>query len=479
MRITWSVSSILLFTLPLACSTVAPEDTEASTGDAEEESTSAQSDSNSVPPTSDGPLTSTSLGDTTDTIDPSTFTDTSPTGGSTEDPNLTTGTTAMSDTTASETTVVPDTDSTATTEESSSSTGDPPATCDDGLQNASETDVDCGGPDCSPCDDGLQCSEPTDCSSGVCTDTLCAVPACDDGAQNQDESDIDCGGASCPQCLDGDSCTDSSDCESGVCDADICLAPTCEDNSFNQDETDVDCGGSACAPCDNGQSCVIPDDCSSLVCEADTCVAPTCSDAVQNQDEEAVDCGGSMCAPCQLDGLIINEVDYDQAGNDTLEFIEIYNNTGGLVSLVGVKVALVNGMNNATYANIDLSGQVALAQGQYLLVANPGVVVPPNVLKVNLNNDTIQNGAPDGIALVDTVGMKLLDAISYEGSMTNATVTGLGMGINLVEGTAFPTADAGNGLQSIARFPNGNDKNNAMTDLVLSKNPTPGLANTK
>jgi hypothetical protein len=429
MRITWSVSSVLLFTLPLACSTVAPEDTEASTGDDDDESTSAQSDSNSVPPTSDGPLTSTSLGDTTDTIDPSTFTDTSPTGSTSEDPNVTTGTTVESSTTGSETTVAPDTDTTATTD-SSSSTGDPPATCDDGLQNAGETDVDCGGPDCSPCDDGLQCTEPTDCSSGVCTDTICAVPACDDGAQNQDESDIDCGGASCPQCLDGDSCTDSSDCESGVCDADICLAPTCEDNSFNQDETDVDCGG-------------------------------------------------STCAPCQLDGLIINEVDYDQAGNDTLEFIEIYNNTGGPVSLVGVKVALVNGMNSATYANIDLSGQVALAQGQYLLVANPGVVAPPNVLKVNLNNDTIQNGAPDGIALVDTIGVKLLDAISYEGSMTNATVTGLGMGINLVEGTAFPTADAGNGLQSIARFPNGNDKNNAMTDLVLSKNPTPGLANTK
>jgi hypothetical protein len=454
-------------------------DTEPSTGEEDDDDSTSQQ-SNSDPPTSNGPESTTAIGDTTDTLDPSTLTGTSPTGTAT-DPGTSVDTTAeFTTTTVTETTVDTDNNTTDTnTTDSSSSTGDPPPSCDDGQPNGGETDLDCGGPDCSPCDDGGQCNESSDCNSGVCTDNLCAVPACDDGALNQDESDIDCGGAVCPQCLDGDSCSDSSDCESGVCDADICLAPTCEDNSFNQDETDVDCGGAVCTPCDDGQSCVIPDDCNSLVCEADTCVAPTCADAVQNQDEEAVDCGGATCAPCQLEGLILNEVDYDQAGNDTLEFIEIYNNTGGPVSLVGVKVALINGMNSATYANIDLSAQVSLDQGQYLLVANPGVVAPPGVLKVNLANDTIQNGAPDGIALVDTIAVKLLDAISYEGSMTNATVTGLGMNINLVEGAAFPTADAGNGLQSIARFPNGNDKNNALTDLVLSKNPTPGLANTK
>ena len=50
----------------------------------------------------------------------------------------------------------------------------PAATCSDGIQNQSETGVDCGGP-CSAC------------------------VSCNDGIQNQGETGIDCGGP-CPAC---------------------------------------------------------------------------------------------------------------------------------------------------------------------------------------------------------------------------------------------------------------------------------------
>ena len=50
--------------------------------------------------------------------------------------------------------------------------------CNDGIQNGNETDVDCGGPDCDPC------------------------PMCMDGIQNQGEMAIDCGGP-CPACITG------------------------------------------------------------------------------------------------------------------------------------------------------------------------------------------------------------------------------------------------------------------------------------
>ena len=48
-------------------------------------------------------------------------------------------------------------------------------TCSDGIQNQSETGVDCGG----ECDD---------------------CPTCNDGIQNGDETGVDCGGSICPDC---------------------------------------------------------------------------------------------------------------------------------------------------------------------------------------------------------------------------------------------------------------------------------------
>ncbi|MBK9734071.1 MAG: T9SS type A sorting domain-containing protein [Saprospiraceae bacterium] len=74
-------------------------------------------------------------------------------------------------------------------------------TCSDGIQNGSETGVDCGG-------------------------TCVACPSCSDGLQNGTETGVDCGG-SCAAC------------------------PTCTDGTQNGSETGVDCGGS-CPPCSTG-----------------------------------------------------------------------------------------------------------------------------------------------------------------------------------------------------------------------------------
>src|SRR5262245_58887348 len=45
----------------------------------------------------------------------------------------------------------------------------PAPTCRDGIQNGTETDLDCGGPVCPPCGAGSKCSAQTDCKDGVCT----------------------------------------------------------------------------------------------------------------------------------------------------------------------------------------------------------------------------------------------------------------------------------------------------------------------
>lgn len=48
----------------------------------------------------------------------------------------------------------------------------PPAgpTCNDGVRNGSETDIDCGGPTCQGCGNGRACSQNTDCSTSRCGD---------------------------------------------------------------------------------------------------------------------------------------------------------------------------------------------------------------------------------------------------------------------------------------------------------------------
>ncbi len=76
----------------------------------------------------------------------------------------------------------------------------PQTHCLDGIANADEEDVDCGGMHCVPC------------------------PTCADGILNGEEEGIDCGGPLCDPC------------------------PTCSDGIQNGDEEGVDCGGAKCAP---------------------------------------------------------------------------------------------------------------------------------------------------------------------------------------------------------------------------------------
>jgi Metallo-peptidase family M12/Secretion system C-terminal sorting domain len=102
--------------------------------------------------------------------------------------------------------------------------------CTDGIQNGTETGVDCGG-NCPAC------------------------PTCNDGVQNGGETGIDCGGncSACPTCNDGiqNGTETGTDC-GGICTA----CPTCNDGIQNGSETGIDCGGN-CTPCPTNGNTVI------------------------------------------------------------------------------------------------------------------------------------------------------------------------------------------------------------------------------
>ena len=101
--------------------------------------------------------------------------------------------------------------------------------------------------------------------------------------------------------------------------------------------------------------------------------------------------------------VFINEFHYDNAGTDTGEFIEIAGPAG--TDLNGYSLVLYNGANGSAYNTIALSGTIIEQSNGY------GTTV------VTLPSNGLQNGAPDGFALVNNLG-EVLQFLSYEGLFT-------------------------------------------------------------
>jgi hypothetical protein len=115
----------------------------------------------------------------------------------------------------------------------------------------------------------------------------------------------------------------------------------------------------------------------------------------------------------------------------------------------------------------------------YLVIAHPAVMVDINATRLTSMVD-LQNGAPDGVLILDKTNNSIMDAFSYEGSITAATLMGVTGTRSLVEGTPFTTADpAGATGGSLIRNPNGKDTDNAIMDWTTTTTPTPGAANIK
>ncbi len=160
--------------------------------------------------------------------------------------------------------------------------------------------------------------------------------------------------------------------------------------------------------------------------------------------------------------LVINEIDYDQPGTDTAEFVEIRNNGTAPADLAGWTLELVNGNGGSIYNTIDLSG-FSVGGGDYFVVCGNAATVANCDLDANPDSNFIQNGSPDAVGLRFD-GM-LMDAVSYEGNTIAPYTEGSGSGL----------ADSGNG--SISRCPDGSDTNRNNIDLVFTPASTPGAEN--
>lgn len=101
-------------------------------------------------------------------------------------------------------------------------------------------------------------------------------------------------------------------------------------------------------------------------------------------------------------GVFISELHYDNVSTDSGEFVEVTAPAG--TDLTGYQVVLYNGSTGATYDTDALTGVVADQQDGW------GTAV------VDYPANGIQNGAPDGLALVDDG--TVVEFLSYEGALT-------------------------------------------------------------
>tara|TARA_R110001583_G_scaffold35585_3_gene118242 strand:+ start:49674 stop:50447 length:774 start_codon:yes stop_codon:yes gene_type:complete len=164
--------------------------------------------------------------------------------------------------------------------------------------------------------------------------------------------------------------------------------------------------------------------------------------------------------------IFINEIHYDNTGGDVGEGVEIVGPAG--TDLTGYKVYLYNG-NGSTYTPIkSLSGIIPNQQN------NRGAIWFGVVL---------QNGSPDGLALVAPDGGTVLQFLSYEGVITAANGPALGMtsidigvleiGATTPVGYSLQLTDDGWAMPMIAtpNLPNTNQ-----TTLSVIKNQIEGFA---
>ncbi|MCZ2861208.1 ExeM/NucH family extracellular endonuclease [Blastococcus sp. VKM Ac-2987] len=144
----------------------------------------------------------------------------------------------------------------------------------------------------------------------------------------------------------------------------------------------------------------------------------------------------------------ISELHYDNAGADVDEFVEVQFPAGS--STTGWTVELYNGSNGARYDSDSLE---------------------PNAdgIAVVTYSGTLQNGSPDGIALVGPAG--LVEFLSYEGVMTASNSTAAGTTSIDIGVSEAGTEPAG---QSLSR------SYDAGTDALVWSGPaaaTPGVVN--
>jgi len=122
-------------------------------------------------------------------------------------------------------------------------------------------------------------------------------------------------------------------------------------------------------------------------------------------------------------GIIINEVDCDQTGTDSGEFVELFDGGFGNTSLEGIVLVRYNGSDNASDGNaLDLDGYSTDANG-YFVIGGPDITEAD----ITVGSSWLQNG-PDAVALYNG------DAVDFPNDTAVTTA-------NLIDAMVYGTGD--------------------------------------
>jgi len=179
---------------------------------------------------------------------------------------------------------------------------------------------------------------------------------------------------------------------------------------------------------------------------------------------------------------VINEVDADNPGTDTAEFIELFDGGNGYTPLDGYSLVLFNGSNDLSYQTFDLDGHTTNAQGYFVLCGDAGNVENCD-LDVGTASNLIQNGA-------DAVALYQADATDFPSGSSISQV-------GLIDALVYDTNDNDDAALLELLNPNqaqineggagdkDNHSNQRCGDLItqntagyIQASPTPGLLNT-
>ena len=135
---------------------------------------------------------------------------------------------------------------------------------------------------------------------------------------------------------------------------------------------------------------------------------------------------GAAPPPAGLPETRVSEIHYDNSGADLNEKIEIEGPAGKDVT--GWSVVLYNGNGGVSYNTSTFTGTI------------PATCGARGVLVIAYPADGIQNGSPDGFALVDNNGA-VIEFLSYEGTFSATNGPAIGMRSTDI-GALEPGADA-------------------------------------
>lgn len=121
---------------------------------------------------------------------------------------------------------------------------------------------------------------------------------------------------------------------------------------------------------------------------------------------------GIQASVTTLPAVRISEIHYDNTGTDAGEAIEVSGPAG--MDVTGWTVVLYNGNGGASYDTKTLTGAI------------PATCGDRGVLVITYPVNGIQNGSPDGVALVNAAAA-VVEFLSYEGTFTATNGPALGL----------------------------------------------------